>query len=98
MGVQFNFSSFLKSINLINGVFVRTEHIGSVNQPNGQVTFFSKIDGSIAMLPCVSLNYYSSCDECAEAYCKIKSVFEKVRDKTLKILTTTYIETTRSKI
>lgn len=57
-----------------------------------------QVDGPIAMLPCVSLNYYSSCDECDEAHCQIKSVFEKVRDKTLKILTTTSIETMRSKI
>ena len=44
------------------------------------------IDGPIAMLPCVSLNYYRSCDECDEENCEIKSVFEQVRDKTLEVL------------
>ena len=44
------------------------------------------IDGPIAMLPCVSLNYYRSCDECEEEVCQIKGVFEQVRDKTLEVL------------
>lgn len=44
------------------------------------------IDGPIAMLPCVSLNYYRSCDECEEEVCEIKGVFEQVRDKTLEVL------------
>ncbi len=44
------------------------------------------IDGPIAMLPCVSLNYYRSCDECEEEECQIKGVFEQVRDKTLEVL------------
>jgi len=44
------------------------------------------MDGPIAMLPCVSLNYYASCDECDESNCRIKSIFIEVRDKTLEIL------------
>jgi len=44
------------------------------------------IDGPIAMLPCVSLNYYRSCDECEEEFCEIKGVFEQVRDRTLEVL------------
>ena len=32
------------------------------------------IDGPIAMLPCVSLNYYRSCDECEEDSCQIKTL------------------------
>ena len=44
------------------------------------------IDGPIAMLPCVSLNYYRSCDDCNEDQCEVKGVFEQVRDKTLKVL------------
>mgnify|MGYP001463044387 FL=1 len=44
------------------------------------------IDGPIAMLPCVSLNYYRSCDDCNEAQCEVKSVFEQVRDRTLEVL------------
>ncbi len=45
------------------------------------------LDGPIAMLPCVSLNYYEPCDECQnEATCGIHRVMIRVRDETLKIL------------
>lgn len=44
------------------------------------------IDGPIAMLPCVSLNYYRSCDDCNEDKCEVKGVFEQVRDRTLEVL------------
>ena len=44
------------------------------------------MDGPIAMLPCVSLNYYRSCDECEEACCQVKGLFELVRDRTLEVL------------
>lgn len=53
------------------------------------------MDGPIALLPCVSLNYYASCYECNEKTCTIKPVFEKVRDKTLSILGNTTIESMR---
>lgn len=53
------------------------------------------IDGPIALLPCVSLNYYATCDECDETTCTIKPVFEKVRDETLAILGNTTIEMMR---
>jgi Rrf2 family protein len=45
------------------------------------------MDGAIAMLPCVSLNYYEPCEECRdEKNCGIRDVFIGVRDDTLKIL------------
>ena len=53
------------------------------------------MDGPIALLPCVSLNYYASCKECNEKTCTIKPVFEKVRDQTLSILGNTTIESMR---
>jgi len=56
------------------------------------------VDGPIAMLPCVSLNYYSSCEECDEENCEIKRVFEKVRDRTLEVLTTTSISSMKNKV
>jgi DNA-binding IscR family transcriptional regulator len=50
------------------------------------------IDGPIALLPCVSLNFYERCDECVdEGYCGIRDVMKDVRDATLKILTETTI-------
>lgn len=51
------------------------------------------MDGPIAMLPCVSLNYYSPCLECKdEETCAIRSVFEKVRDATLDVLNNSSFE------
>ncbi|MBL7859355.1 MAG: Rrf2 family transcriptional regulator [Cyclobacteriaceae bacterium] len=45
------------------------------------------IDGAVAMLPCVSLNFYESCGLCEnEKKCSINKLFKEVRDATLKIL------------
>jgi len=45
------------------------------------------MDGAIAMLPCVSLNYYEPCEECRdEKTCGIRDAFIGVRDETLRIL------------
>ncbi len=45
------------------------------------------MDGAIAMLPCVSLNYYEPCEECVdEKTCGIRLSFLGVRDETLRIL------------
>jgi Rrf2 family protein len=45
------------------------------------------LDGPIALLPCVSLNYYEPCAECkSEVECGINKVMIQVRDETLKIL------------
>jgi len=44
------------------------------------------IDGPIAMLPCVSLNYYEKCGNCDETVCGINRVMKEVRDATLKVL------------
>ena len=47
------------------------------------------IDGAVAMLPCVSLNFYESCGRCDnEETCRINKVFSTVRDETLRILST----------
>lgn len=43
--------------------------------------------GPIALLPCVSLNYYEACDECKdEAKCGLNKIMVQVRVETLKIL------------
>jgi len=50
------------------------------------------IDGPIALLPCVSLNFYEKCEECtSEIYCGIRDVMKDVRDATLNILTQTSV-------
>ena len=51
------------------------------------------MDGPIAMLPCVSLNYYRSCDECEEDCCQVKGLIEQVRDRTLEVLNNANLKT-----
>jgi len=54
-----------------------------------------QMDGAIAMLPCVSLNYYEPCEECRdEKICGIRDSFLGIRDETLRILS----ESTLAKI
>ncbi|MCX8480667.1 MAG: Rrf2 family transcriptional regulator, partial [Sediminibacterium sp.] len=44
------------------------------------------LDGPIALISCVSLNYYEKCADCDEKNCKIHHVFCAVRDATLVML------------
>lgn len=60
------------------------------------VDLMRMMDGPVALLPCVSLNYYAPCEECDETTCTIKPVFEQVRDQTLAILRNTTIDSMRS--
>ncbi len=47
------------------------------------------IDGPIALVPCVSKNFYEPCDDCKnEESCSIRHALIEVRDGTLKILET----------
>lgn len=56
------------------------------------VAIIRVIDGPIALLPCVSLNFYERCEECVdETYCGIRHTMADVRDATLKILSETSI-------
>ena len=44
-------------------------------------------DGPIALLPCVSSNYYEPCNDCEnEAICGLKNIFAEVREATGSIL------------
>lgn len=44
------------------------------------------LEGPIAMVPCVSLNFYEKCDDCPdEALCGVHTLMAEVRDKTLEI-------------
>jgi Rrf2 family protein len=50
-------------------------------------TIIRVLEGPIAMLPCVSLNYYERCDDCkSEEKCSLNILMAQVRDSTLKIL------------
>src|SRR5690349_21362434 len=44
------------------------------------------LDGPIALLPCVSLNFYEKCKNCDEKSCGLHDMMVAVRDTTLRIL------------
>lgn len=44
------------------------------------------LDGPIALLPCVSLNFYERCKNCDEKSCGLHDMMVQVRDATLKVL------------
>ena len=44
------------------------------------------VNGPIAMLPCVSLNFYEKCDDCNENHCSLHDILIEVRDASLGIL------------
>ncbi|HXJ97234.1 MAG TPA: Rrf2 family transcriptional regulator [Gelidibacter sp.] len=49
-------------------------------------TVMRVLEGPIAMVPCVSLNYYERCDDCPdEAECSVHHLMIQVRDSNLKI-------------
>jgi Rrf2 family protein len=53
-------------------------------------TIIRSTGGPIALLPCVSLNFYESCDECAnESTCGLRDVVLEVREASIKILSKT---------
>ena len=64
-------------------------------QPSSEImvsTIIRIFEGPIALLPCVSINFYERCEECRnERTCSIREMMEKVRDATLKIMGTTSI-------
>lgn len=49
-------------------------------------TVIRVINGPIAMLPCVSLNFYEKCADCNEDYCGLRKIMTITRDATLLIL------------
>lgn len=44
------------------------------------------IEGPIAPLPCVSLNFYEKCKDCNEKHCGLNKVMLLTRDANLKVL------------
>lgn len=48
---------------------------------------FRALEGPIAWLPCVSLNYYEKCDDCQdEEGCSLNRTMIEVRDSVLKVV------------
>ncbi|WP_375239078.1 RrF2 family transcriptional regulator [Aurantibacter sp.] len=59
-----------------------------INKPSE--TKLSKVmrtlEGPIAMVPCVSLNFYEKCDDCPDEYlCAVHGLMEEVRDASLNV-------------
>lgn len=51
------------------------------------VSLIRILEGPIAMLPCVSLNFYEKCDDCIdEAQCGLHQLMLEVRDNMLVVL------------
>ncbi|MBL7771315.1 MAG: Rrf2 family transcriptional regulator [Chitinophagaceae bacterium] len=44
------------------------------------------IDGPIALLSCVSLNFYKACDNCDQHHCRIGPIMSEARDAILQVL------------
>lgn len=59
-------------------------------KPGDQITvasIFRALEGPIAWLPCVSLNYYEKCDDCvSEETCELNHAMIEVRDSILKVV------------
>lgn len=50
------------------------------------VSVMRVLEGPIAMMPCVSLNFYEKCDDCPdENACSVHNLMLEVRDSTLNI-------------
>ena len=78
---------------------VLTSHRGrfggyTLTKESSQTTVASIIrivNGPLAMLPCVSLNFYATCDDCCEATCGLRTIFTEARDVLLKVLENRYL-------
>lgn len=56
-------------------------------------TIFRVLEGPIAWLPCVSLNYYEKCNDCeSEELCRLNHMMIQVRDNILEIVENKTIE------
>ncbi|HET6994401.1 MAG TPA: Rrf2 family transcriptional regulator [Chitinophagaceae bacterium] len=50
------------------------------------VTIVRLVNGPVAMLPCVSLNFYKRCDNCDEKSCGLHDIMIELRDASLAVL------------
>ena len=88
---------FLESILLTlkkNGVLGSKKGKGDylLKEPKdiSMTTVMRLLEGPIAMVPCVSLNFYEKCEDCPdENACAVNKLMLKVRDNTLQIFRNT---------
>ena len=93
---------FLESILLTlrkNGILGSKKGIGGgyylLKDPKDvpMTTIMRILEGPIAMVPCVSLNYYEKCDDCPdEDKCAVHRLMIQVRDNSLKVFRNTTLE------
>ena len=61
-----------------------------LNLPPSQISLakvFRTIEGPIAPVSCVSLNFYQKCEDCiSENECRFRTLMEKIRDANLAVL------------
>ncbi|WP_142455423.1 RrF2 family transcriptional regulator [Gracilimonas mengyeensis] len=76
-------SGFISSKKGRSGGYYLRQHPDEINLADIHRT----IDGAIALLPCVTYNYYERCEECKdEKTCAIRKAIKEVRDETVHIL------------
>jgi Rrf2 family protein len=90
---------FLESILLTlrkNGILGSKKGIGGgyylLKDPKDvpMTTVMRILEGPIAMVPCVSLNYYEKCDDCPdEDKCAVHRLMIQIRDNSLKVFRNT---------
>jgi len=90
---------FLESILLTlkkNGILGSKKGIGGgyylLKEPKNvpMTTVMRILEGPIAMVPCVSLNYYEKCDDCPdEDTCAVHKLMIQIRDNSLKVFRNT---------
>jgi Rrf2 family protein len=90
---------FLESILLTlrkNGILGSKKGKGGgyylLKEPNEiQMTLIMRVlEGPIAMVPCVSLNFYEKCDDCPdENICTVHNLMMQIRDSSLQIFRNT---------
>lgn len=74
---------YIVSVKGRNGGYKLRKHPDEINLADLHRT----IDGAIALLPCVTYNYYERCAECkTEEFCPIRKAMKEVRDETVHIL------------
>ena len=78
----------LKSIGVLDSKKGKGGGYFLIKQPaKGRVAYvIRKVNGPIAMLPCVSLYFYERCKDCDEKNCMLHDMMIEVRDATLNIL------------
>lgn len=51
------------------------------------------LEGPIALVPCVSINFYKKCDDCKDEHtCAVNKLMIQVRDKTLEVFKNTTLK------